>query len=378
MLLAYEAILSEGGHVDATFEVDNQTKRFFGEDKVAFGGLSNVPESLLAAEDIAVSSVRDISMGKWDCNNLRQWLIDVLDARDTSDMDAEVRHGLHVTLIDKLVDCVNGERNKYALESKNNQEGGSKKRKYLDSTPSFFGSTTMSHRNKKFYVGNSGGRPGGKPRASAMPAIAKAPIRNATGSDRGDKSKVETSMTCGQLFMRMNLETALGGDAAAGRSSRPEGVTDEQMSSAVSIIRSAIKTRTVYDAAVKEKAVIEEKEARRHRAENSSRFLVLNKSAAGELIEQKAPVPPVSPDKSATDLLSRDTTSVDEGEVDDMLLEMLSADQTGVETTTSMETEGVVESEDSTGVDEDGYNVYDALREEERSRNSMMRFKVRR
>jgi hypothetical protein len=37
----------------------------------------------------------------------------------------------------------------------------------------------------------------------------------------------------------------------------------------------------VYDAAVKEKSEIEEKEARRHMAENSSRFLVLNKSTGG-------------------------------------------------------------------------------------------------
>lgn len=368
MLLAYETILSEGGHVDAAFEVDNQTKRFFGEDKFAFGGLSNIPESLLSAEDVAVSSVRSISMGKWDCNNLRLWLTEVLDARDTEDMDAEVRRGLHVTLVDKVVDWVNAERNKLALESQKHQD--SKKRKYPEATPSFFGSTTMSHRNKKFYVGDSGGRAVGKQRMTVKPNVAKAPVCSNASRDRNDNTKIETSMTCGQIFMRMNLETTLGSD-------RPDGITEEQMNAAISIIRSAIKTRTVYDAALKEKAVIEEKEARRHRAENSSRFLVLNKSAAGELIKQKAPNPPASP-KTSTTMTSSGATSVDEGEDDDMLMEMLSADQSGVETTSAMETVDVVESEDSTGADEDGYNVYDALREEERSRNSMMRFKVRR
>jgi hypothetical protein len=41
----------------------------------------------------------------------------------------------------------------------------------------------------------------------------------------------------------------------------------------------------MYDAALKEKAVVEENEARRHMAENSSRFLVLNKSA-GECVSE--------------------------------------------------------------------------------------------
>lgn len=37
--------------------------------------------------------------------------------------------------------------------------------------------------------------------------------------------------------------------------------------------------RILYDAAVKEKSVVEEREARRNMVENSSPFVVLNKSA---------------------------------------------------------------------------------------------------
>lgn len=41
----------------------------------------------------------------------------------------------------------------------------------------------------------------------------------------------------------------------------------------------ALRDRVLFDAAVREKVAVQEKEARRHKAENSSRFLLLNKSA---------------------------------------------------------------------------------------------------
>jgi hypothetical protein len=70
----------------------------------------------------------------------------------------------------------------------------------------------------------------------------------------------------------------------------------------------------------------------------------------------------------------RDTSPNDEEETDDMLLEMLSADQSGAENLGNEEGMDCVK--DSADVDE--YDVYNTLRQEERSRNSMMRFKVRR
>lgn len=242
MLLAYEAILSEGGHVDAAMEVDTETKKFFGDDKVAFGGLSTVSQSLLTTEDIAVSSLKDSPMGRWDSNDLRHWLTGVLEEKDSKDMDASLRHGLHTTIIDKLVDHVNAEREQHNLDHKGKlEERGNKKRKYTDATPSFFGSTTMSHRSKKFYVGSdgAGGRSStqaGKPAASKLP-----PKSNASSSVRSASAKAEAAtMTSGQIFLRINLDSVVGGEALL-----REGITPRQADGAIAIIRSAMKTRSV-------------------------------------------------------------------------------------------------------------------------------------
>lgn len=81
--------------------------------------------------------------------------------------------------------------------------------------------------------------------------------------------------------------------------------------------------------------------------------------------------------------LASDVAAVPSGEVgceedeesDAMLLEMLAADQSGVDASAPQVQD---DSEDMSGNDDEEYNVYDALRKEERSRNSMMRFKIHR
>jgi hypothetical protein len=230
MLLAYERILSEGGHVQATFEVDAQTNKFFGEDKVAFGGLGSVPQSLLSAEDVAISSLKELPMGKWNSIDLRNWLTGVLEARNSTDLDVGTRDALHMTLVDKLVDYVEDIRNRDKVD-----DGSSKKRKYPTATPSFFGSTTMSHRNKKFYMGGKGANQGPLVTKNTSPAL------------RGTAnvaSKLNSSMTSGQIFIRMNLGTVLGGSALRG-STGIEGVTETQIECVITAIRCAMKTRLI-------------------------------------------------------------------------------------------------------------------------------------
>ena len=67
---------------------------------------------------------------------------------------------------------------------------------------------------------------------------------------------------------------------------------------------------------------------------------------------------------------------------DDMLLEMLSADQSGMDYGDASgrgeggEDGGSGADASANDEDEDKYDVYDALRKEERNRNSMMRFKI--
>jgi hypothetical protein len=255
MLLSYQAILAEGGLVDAALEeLEPKTKTFFGDDRLPFTGSGGGPSSLLAAEDVAISELKQSPMGKWDSKGLRQWLSAVLEGRGrvAGDMSSELRRELHMTLVDSLIDHVDAvcaERNP-AVQASVDVSVLDKKRKYPDATPSFFGSTTMSHRNKKFYVGGGGnGGSGGGSRRPVVGTGAKARLLLKSNAGRGGgggggdtKAEVAVAVTVavatsGQVFMRLNLEAVLGG------SSGIQGVTSQQMNEVIADIRSAMKTR---------------------------------------------------------------------------------------------------------------------------------------
>ena len=63
-----------------------------------------------------------------------------------------------------------------------------------------------------------------------------------------------------------------------------------------------------------------------------------------------------------------------EADADDMLQEMLSADQSGVNTTVNNNLNNDTQEDNN---EEEELNIYDALREEERTRNKKKRFKIK-
>lgn len=231
MLLAYETILSEGGHVEAyTSEEEPEHKKSF-KNLVFFGGASSTSK-VLAAEDVAITSLKESPMGRWNRADLRHWLTGVLEARPAADdvADKETRRSLHSSLVEALVHHVDSVRRLAGSgvgAGGDGREAGCNKRKYPGATPSFFGSTTMSHRNKKFYVGSGVGGGGGDSQ------------RPAPGADRSAVAQAGSVMTSGQTFMRINLEAVLVGHAKA------TGVAVECVNKAVAVIRSALKTRSV-------------------------------------------------------------------------------------------------------------------------------------
>ena len=107
---------------------------------------------------------------------------------------------------------------------------------------------------------------------------------------------------------------------------------------------------------------------------------------AGGLIDSQASAPASAPSplpvprKSTADKDDKD----EEEEADDMLLEMLAADQSGMDSreangnnnSNSGDNKDSAESDSNSAQDDGEYNVYDALRKEERSRNSLMRFRI--
>lgn len=240
MLLSYEAILKEGGLVDAASEEETKTKTFFGDDRLPFAG-GGAGSSLLAAEDVAISGVKEKPMGRWGNQELRQWLTGVLEAREKDmlkegNMSSEVIQELHMTLVDRVIDHVDAQ----TATARHEQARGDKKRKFMDATPSFFGSTTMSHRNKKFYVGSGGGSGGVN---SHRPVVGAGARTKLTAKSTGGG---ESAVTCGQVFLRLNLEAVLGGSALLSGSSGSSGlraVTPQQINDVIADIRSAMKTR---------------------------------------------------------------------------------------------------------------------------------------
>ena len=222
-------------------------------------------------------------MGRWSSKDLRLWLTGVLEARGKqrepeTGTESEAETGvcvgmtpaaavcvaLHVALVDRVIDQVDE-----ASSSKQEQGQGQtqvpgrgagavdKKRKYTDATPSFFGSTTMSHRNKKFYVGGGRSTSGGVAAAGGgvSSSVAKSKLGSSSGGSngggsgggRGVSAAGEASVTSGQVFMRLNLEAVLGGNALLGSSASAnnglEDVTVDQLNAVIADIRSAMKRR---------------------------------------------------------------------------------------------------------------------------------------
>jgi hypothetical protein len=264
MLLSYEAILADGGHVDADFEAleTNQPNAYFGDDRVPFSGMGSGTSSLLTAEDVSITTLKETSMGKWDSKDLRHWLTNVLEARVSEEepgadeeglaAKAKARMDLHITLVDRVIDHVDEVRSKRIPGVGGSDEEGKasgQKRRYLDVTPSFFGSTTMSHRNKKFYEGGGGAggvggkRPvgGGKARAGLSRGLAGGRGITGTSTGQGNSGSVHAVVTSGQVFMRANLEAVFGGSHGM------PGVTAAQINEVVIYIRSALKTRSERD-----------------------------------------------------------------------------------------------------------------------------------
>jgi hypothetical protein len=135
---------------------------------------------------------------------------------------------------------------------------GGTKRKYPDELPSFFGSVTAASRKKKL-------------RASANSTASSAGSASGNGAGIGvgsGSSGVEvgsSSLTYGKCLLRLDLDALV----ASTSSDDVCKLTGEEASS----LKNALRSRSAYEAAVKEKERLVGMEAWRKRTETSSRHV---------------------------------------------------------------------------------------------------------
>lgn len=85
---------------------------------------------IVNSEEIAVSTLRNVKIGKWNLDQVREWLVAVLG--------------------DGRRECVQNIINLLVPQEKAEEKHSSKKRKYPENVPSFFGSTTISNRKRRY------------------------------------------------------------------------------------------------------------------------------------------------------------------------------------------------------------------------------------
>jgi hypothetical protein len=124
---------------------------------------------------------------------------------------------------------------------------GGTKRKYPDELPSFFGSVTAASRKKKL-------------RASANSTASSAGSASGNGVEVGS-----SSLTYGKCLLRLDLDALV----ASTSSDDVCKLTGEEASS----LKNALRSRSAYEAAVKEKERLVGMEAWRKRTETSSRHV---------------------------------------------------------------------------------------------------------
>jgi hypothetical protein len=188
-------------------------------------------KKIIDSKDPATLILRDVKIGKWSLEQVREWLTTLLGkAKETS------------------INCV--------LDALSTQERGdvegsplplketfhSKKRKYPDNVPSFFGSTTISNRKRR-YAQDSQESKSGLPAGAASTPVS---------------SLASESLTYGQKLIVLNFESLIGDEG--------EKLTAED----AKLLKDALKSRLAFEAALDELHRLEDLQEWRLRTEKSS------------------------------------------------------------------------------------------------------------
>lgn len=161
-----------------------------------------------------------------------------------------------------------------AITSTTSSGGGSGlKRRYPDEVPSFFGSATAAARKKKQRLAQSvAAASGTKVLAGTGRAVVGGSATSAQGtvapvSLNGDTDSGARS-TYGQCLLRLDLDSLVPADGVA-ESDATEGLCSNE----ASILKAAVKSRSAYEAAARERERLLQLEAWRIQTETSSRHV---------------------------------------------------------------------------------------------------------
>lgn len=242
----------------------------------------------------------NIKIGKWDLDHISEWINAVLGNDSTSAVSCIINH------LSKSILSLSNEKN--TLQNGNDNDNNNnnvndnsspnnvsnnttptsidipinsiKKRKYPDVIPSFFGSTTISNRKKRYTLPNNNSSNGNNSGSKGMLGTQdqkRNDSHNSTSSSlltstTGSGSNISTGIalvplvndttTFGQKFIVLKFDSLLR---------EYEGsISTEQ----VKILKEALKTRLAYEAALDEIAQLELLQEGRLRAEKSSNKMI--------------------------------------------------------------------------------------------------------
>jgi hypothetical protein len=211
-------------------------------------------KKIIDSKDPATSILRDVKIGKWTLDQVREWLRTVLgDAKATS------------------IDCVVRSLSNRSPE-RTDVEGSplpqkdafhSKKRKYPENVPSFFGSTTISNRKRRYAQDSQDSKS-----RNAAPATA-APV----------SSSASESLTYGQKLIVLNFESLIGDEK--------EKLTAED----AKLLRDSLKSRLAFEAALDELQRLEDLQEWRLRTEKSSNRVQLAAPPPSAPVADETPSP---------------------------------------------------------------------------------------
>jgi hypothetical protein len=186
-------------------------------------------KKIVSSEDAAISTLREIKIGKWSFNQVREWLTAILGATKESSVLCILKFLTNSSHDEKI------EVDSSSPASTRDSKATSKKRKYPENVPSFFGSTTISNRKRRYATETQDSKT-----SSAAPV------------------SVNDSMTHGQKLIVMKFDGLLG-------------INGEKIPfDDVKLLKDSLNSRLAFEAALDEINQLEVLQEWRLRTEKSS------------------------------------------------------------------------------------------------------------
>lgn len=206
-------------------------------------------KKIIDSKDPATSILRDVKIGKWTLDQVRDWLTAVLGGGKESSIDCVI-----LFLSNRPQERTDVEGS--PLPQKDVLH--SKKRKYPENVPSFFGSTTISNRKRRYAQDTQESKSG-----NATPAT----------------SSVGETLTFGQKLIVLNFESLIGDEK--------EKLTAED----ARLLRDSLKSRLAFEAAVDELQRLEDLQEWRLRTEKASPRMQLVAPPPSAAMVEETPSP---------------------------------------------------------------------------------------